>query len=70
MCQYCTRTITPETQNIYNNHRKTLGYPPLTKDEIGREFTKTTLHQEQNPHLYLSANRYYFDDEGNMIRAF
>ena len=62
--------VTEEIIKEYNDYRKTLGYPELTREEIYKELNIQDvygrIYQIDDPLCY-SAQRYTKDENGNII---
>lgn len=53
----------------YNQHRASLGYPKLSKEEIEQEFNRNyfSLLEYENNYLYHSAQRYALDEQNRIV---
>lgn len=62
--------VTEEIIKEYNDYRKTLGYPELTRQEIEDEFNfqgiYSKIYKLDDPRCY-SAQRYTKDENGNIV---
>lgn len=58
--------VTEEIIKEYNDYRKTLGYPELTRQEIEDEFNLQGIYKIDDPLCY-SAQRYTKDENGNIV---
>jgi len=59
--------VTEEIIKEYNDYRKTLGYPELTREEIENEFSIQGIYSRIDDPQCYSAQRYTKDENGNII---